>query len=133
LERGRKVMVDSWLVKPFMGGGGVISWWRDAWSPQNPDSDKPRLVHAESRNTSVWAPSTYWLRDASYLRLRNLSVGYRLPQPVAARLNLSKARVYLNGENLFTRTPFEFGNPEETSTNSYPVFRTMMLGLDVSF
>jgi TonB-linked SusC/RagA family outer membrane protein len=132
-ENGRKIMTDSWLVRPFQGGGGVLSWWRDAWSPQNPDSDKPRLVHAESRNTSIWAPNTYWLRDASYIRLRNLSLGYRLPEPVAARLSLSKARIYLNGENLFTRTPFEFGNPEENSTNSYPVFRTLMLGLDVGF
>jgi TonB-linked SusC/RagA family outer membrane protein len=133
MEKGRKVMVDSWLVRPFQGGGGVVSWWRDAWSPQNPNSDKPRLVHAESRNTSIWSSNTYWLRDASYLRLRNLSLGYRLPAPVAAKLSLSKARIYVNGENLFTRTPFEFGNPEQTQNHSYPVFRTLMLGLDVGF
>ncbi|GAC1515873.1 MAG: TonB-dependent receptor [Gemmatimonadaceae bacterium] len=133
-EQGRKVMVDSWIVRPFMGSGGVISWWRNAWSPQNPTSDQPRLVHSEtSKPTSIWTKNTFWLRDASYLRLRNLTLGYTVPQSVVGRIGLGKARVYLNGENLKTWTPFEFGNPEQGSNTAYPVYRTLTFGLDVGF
>jgi TonB-linked SusC/RagA family outer membrane protein len=132
-EQGRKAFVNDWHVRPFQGGGGIISWWRDAWSPENPNSEKPRLVHSEFRSTSVWANSTYWLRDVSYLRLRNVTLGYTLPQSLSQKMRLDRARLYLTGENVLTLTPFEFGNPEQANTGSYPFYRTLMLGLDVAF
>jgi hypothetical protein len=132
-EQGRRSFVDIWFVRPFFSGGGVTTWWNDAWSPENPDSDKPRLVSGEKSNTSVWAPSTYWLRDVSYLRLRSLTLGYTLPGSLTGRVGLNRTRIYFNGENLLTLTPFEFGNPEQRGTTSYPFFRTLMLGLDVGF
>jgi hypothetical protein len=132
-EQGRKAFVSDWIVRPFQGGGGVISWWRDAWSPENAGSDKPRLVHSEFRNTSIWANSTYWLRDISYLRLRNVTLGYTLPRSVSQRVGVERARLYLNGENVLTATSFEFGNPEQENPISHPLYRTLTLGLDIRF
>lgn len=132
-EQGRRVPVNGWGVLPFAGGTGVLAWWRDAWSPENPDSDKPRLLHAGFGNTSNWANSTYWLRDVSYTRLKNVTLGYTLPESVAGSFGMSRARIYLNGENLLTWTPFELGDPERAGNLSYPFFRTLTVGIDVSF
>lgn len=88
-------------------------------------------------------PSSYWLQDASYFKLKSLTLGYNLPASLLSRIKLSKARVYLNGVNLFTSTKSLVIDPEAFSggaadasrrgvnSNSYPTSRVISLGLTV--
>ncbi|ULT46525.1 SusC/RagA family TonB-linked outer membrane protein [Niabella defluvii] len=88
-------------------------------------------------------PSSYWLQDASYFKLKSLTLGYNLPAGLLAKVKLSRARVYLNGVNLFTSTKSLVIDPEAFSggaadasrrgvnSNSYPTSRVISLGLTV--
>ena len=85
------------------------------------------------------------IQDASYLALRNLNIGYRIPETVISSLSLSSARVFFSGQNLFYITADDYTgfNPESinnTSPTTYgyqragsPIFRTMSIGLNVEF
>nr|WP_245949550.1 SusC/RagA family TonB-linked outer membrane protein [Echinicola strongylocentroti] len=105
----------------------------DRWTPENTDASYPRMYYQPEHNILF---SNYWLEDASYLRLKNLQVGYSLPQQLIERIKLSRCRIYFTGENLFTITDYFGGfDPEvrETSGDAYPQVRTMALGLQLGF
>ena len=78
---------------------------------------------------------TRFLENASYLRLRNLSLSYMLPSAVAERMQLRNIRLYLQGQNLWTLTGYSGFDPEypyNTEMASYPATRTTTLGIDLS-
>ncbi|AGA79741.1 TonB-linked outer membrane protein, SusC/RagA family [Echinicola vietnamensis DSM 17526] len=105
----------------------------DRWTPENTDASYPRMYYQPDHNILF---SNYWLEDASYLRLKNLQIGYSLPQQLIERIKLSRCRVYFTGENLFTITDYFGGfDPEvrETSGDAYPQVRTMALGVQLGF
>jgi len=89
--------------------------------------------------------SSYWLQDGSFLKLRNLQIGYTLPRSVIDKIGLGKARIYLMGQNLLTITKFKGIDPETTSSKDnirthgtadvggYPPVRTYSMGIDLSF
>ena len=80
--------------------------------------------------------STYWLLDASYLRLKNLAIGYNIPNNLSRRVGMEFARVYVSGDNLLTLTKWPGSDPERANTNwfqSYPQLTTYTLGMKVKF
>ncbi len=78
--------------------------------------------------------NTFFLKDASYLRLKNLEVGYSLPKRVLSRVGLESARVYINGSNLLTWAPNKiWGDPENMGYVGYPITRVYNIGLKVGF
>ena len=105
----------------------------DRWTPNNPNAAYPRLYQAQTHNLLF---SDYWLEDASYLRLKNVQLGYTFPKKWINSLGLSNLRVYASADNLLTFTKY-FGayDPEvrETSGDSYPQVKTYVFGLSVSF
>ncbi len=107
-------------------GFNVLQWIvADHWSPSHPDVSAayPRLDYRyNANNTQI---SSFWMRDGSFLRLKNLEVGY----------NFKFVRVYLSGTNLFTISPFRYWDPEMGSGNglSYPLQRTVQLGAQFNF
>ncbi len=136
-EKGRKVIVNNeWsLIMPFsVHGAQPIYWWDDSWTPENQSTEKPRMFYYGAPDgQSIKAPSTFWLREASYMRLKNLSLGYTLPSHVLENVFLSNVRFFFNAENLATFSKFEFGDPERPSDNLYPMFRTLTLGATIKF
>jgi TonB-linked SusC/RagA family outer membrane protein len=119
-------------------------YWADSWTPDNPDGAYPGFRIPYTGGSSYrtrFDPSTFWLRDASFLRLKNVTVSYDLPQGVARRFGVNRARVYVTGTNLaLLHDNFdEWGfDPEVTNSNdgnirSYPLMRTWSLGMNVSF
>lgn len=105
----------------------------DRWTPENPGASYPRLSYQQTYNQRL---STYWLEDASYIRLKNIQLGYSLPNAIADRLRMSNLRIYASAENLFTRTNFFYGYDPESPVsdgNFYPQVKTFVLGLNVSF
>lgn len=104
----------------------VLSWIaEDYWSPTNanPNAGYPRL--SKMNNNHNEAASSFWLRDAAFLKLKNLELGY----------NFKIIRVYFSAQNLFTISPFKLWDPEMGGGAglTYPTQRTFSLGLQVNF
>lgn len=85
-------------------------------------------------NSNNYRTSTYWLRDGSYLRLKNLELGYTLPKKFVNQAHINNIRVYFMGTNLLTFSSFKLWDPELGSSNgqAYPLSRTYTLGMTVS-
>ncbi|MCS2631216.1 TonB-dependent receptor [Bacteroides thetaiotaomicron] len=102
-------------------------------SNPNPNATYPRLSMSKVENNLQ--PSTYWQRNMSFLRLKNVEIGYTLPKHIYKRLGMSSIRVYAQGVNLLTFSKFKLWDPELDSNygNIYPQMRTITLGLNLNF
>lgn len=123
-------------VQPnFVNGPVTPPQWlfEDRWTEDNPDAKYPRSFDRENPRNNLL--STFWLEDASYLRLKSASLTYTLPQYLASRFRVDNMNVYLQAFNLFTLTGIENYDPElnETNTLTYPQTRIVNLGVSVSF
>lgn len=111
--------------------------WRDSWTYNKKDPKMPRLfTQTNSPSSSRNYVSTFWLKNVSYLRMKNLQVGYTLPKSLLEKLKINKIRVYYSCENLFTIDGLDINvDPEATSQrlSSYPLLRTHSFGLSVTF
>lgn len=108
----------------------------DRWTEENPSQNVmfPRL-HSSS-NFNDRAPSTWWLRDASFLRLKNVEIGYNLNKRTTEKIHMQAARIYLMGYNLAVWDKVELWDPEMGNKNdgmSYPLPRTFSLGVEITF
>jgi len=120
-------------IMPFFNGGTVQEQHKDNWTPTNTGAAFPRLAFSETNNEKV---SSFWVKDASYLRLKNLQIGYSLPARLASKLSTSSIRIFVNGQNLFTKDNFWKGYDVEAPVGRgdvYPQVKTYTLGLDVNF
>lgn len=100
----------------------------------NPNASYPRLTYNTSFNQSTF--STFWLEDASYLRLKNIQVGYTLPKKWTSKAHISNCRFYVSIDNLFTRSNFFYAYDPETPVSSggyYPQVKTFVFGMNLSF
>ncbi|MGV3503563.1 MAG: SusC/RagA family TonB-linked outer membrane protein [Adhaeribacter sp.] len=125
------------LATPFNNGAGVTwEWIQDSWTPQNPGARLPILTTATGA-TEIFQPSTFFLRDGSYLRLKNLQLKYDLPAALVAKATLSQLSVFVNGENLVTFSKFKDFDPEKNITQDnlyeYPTLKTLSFGLNATF
>jgi len=117
------------------------------WTPEHTDAYFPRLraYEALSSNNSLGNAQTRYLQNASYLRLKNITVGYQLPASLLHRLNISSIRLFVSGQNLVTWTklnkafdPEGIGQDPGTSTANgngfvYPIQKTFVAGVEVKF
>jgi len=99
---------------------------------EDPNADYPRLTYGPNANNN--RPSTFWLRDGSYMRLKTLDIGYSLPKTLVNRVHLNNVRVFFIGTNLLTFSKFKLWDPEMGSSDGkkYPLSKTLSLGLSVS-
>jgi len=108
----------------------------DRWTyedPYNQDVLFPRPGTANNGNNT--RGSTWWYRDASYLRLKNVELGYTLSSDWVERMGLDGIRLYVQGENLYTWDEVKFWDPEVTGRSGarYPISSTWTAGLNVTF
>ena len=98
----------------------------------NLTADYPRLKmnEGDSQNTQA---STRWLYDGSYLKLKNLTIGYTLPKDLAKRIKTESVRVYFSAENLLTITSFPGMDPEMGASTNYPSIKQIAFGTNVTF
>lgn len=104
----------------------------DRWTPENTNASYPRLTYQQSYNQRL---STNWLEDASYIRLKNVQVGYTLPENFTSRFRVDRLRAYVSGENLLTFTDYFDGYDPESPVSSgsfYPQIRTFTVGLNIN-
>ena len=110
----------------------------DRWTESNPSQNvlMPRLHKDNANNANNQVASTWWLRDGSFLRLKNIEIGYQLPKRFLQKLNMQAARIYIMGYNIFCWDDIKFFDPEAGNANAgnvYPKNRTFTLGLDLTF
>ncbi len=114
----------------------ISTRWRDAWTRQNPDTDMPILYW---NNPWDMQESSFWVKDISFIKLKNLQLGYSFPEKLTSDIGIQKMYVYLNAQNVFSIVDkdFEGYDPEKntfTATeNEYPVPRIISLGVNLNF
>lgn len=119
-------------------GGNMLRDILNAWD-YNPNSGIPRLALTDDSNGNYTNPSDFYLEDGSYLRFKNITLGYTLPQGVMRSIGLagSSLRFYFNCENIFTITDYTGFDPEVGNfgldAGTYPIARSFTFGLNFSF
>lgn len=124
---------------PFVWGveeSAVRSVVADHWSEENPNPNAmfPRLHSGQFQNNT--AASTYWLRDASFLRFKNMEFGYNFPKSWLSKINIQALRIYLTGNNLCVWDDIKMWDPELGNSNggfAYPLNRSFTFGVDFTF
>ncbi|MEE3415792.1 MAG: SusC/RagA family TonB-linked outer membrane protein, partial [Prevotella sp.] len=134
-------MLSDVFRQPFYSSsstteGGLLQYHVDnTWTAENPSqsSEYPRATWTNAAQN--YATSTLYEKDAKYLRLKTLMVAYDFKFPFMKTLGLTQLQVSLSGYNLFTVTPYKWGDPETRASNapSYPLQRTYTLGVKVGF
>jgi TonB-linked SusC/RagA family outer membrane protein len=116
----------------FYNGGKVTSEYLDRWTPTNNGASLPRLLLVAENNQLV---SDFWIRDASYIRLKNVEIGYTFSSLIITKLKLNSLRVYASGQNLLTFTKLKNVDPENVDTQGwyYPQQRVYNFGINVEF
>ncbi len=110
----------------------------DRWTPTNPLASFPRLINGDP-NKNFTTPSTFYLSDGSYLRIKTLQIGYTLPKNLLSKVGLQKIRFYLSSNNLYTFTKYTGYDPEIGGSSYgidrgiYPQARSFLAGVNVSF
>lgn len=99
------------------------------------DSKYPRLPTLETQVEVSGLNSTFWLRDASYLKLKTLELSYNLPQQLLDKLRIQSIRIFANGNNLFTIDKLKWNDPENSSNTNgnYPQQKVFNLGVNLTF
>ncbi len=117
----------------FFNGGKVLKRHLERWTPTHHNASYPRLTRGDQTNFTT---SSFWLEDASYVRLKNISLGYNLPKRWLSKAGIEKAKLYVAGENLLTFSGLEGLDPESPSDTRgafYSNVKKVSIGLKVSF
>lgn len=129
--------IDASGIGEFTGDvGSPLTFWKDRWTPENPNSNIPRIQNNNGISSPNRIISDYWMQPASYLRLKNLQIGYTLPTLWTEKIGASKVRVFYSGQNLLTFTKFLKGFDPESPAGSgthYPQVKINSFGLNMSF
>jgi hypothetical protein len=108
------------------------------YDPANPSDPRTNINGSQPRLKAVVDPqnnvaSDFWLYDASWVKLRNLQFGYNLPEAIANKMSLQRARVFLSGENLLMFTGYPGLDPEIGPGLGYPTMKQFAFGVNVTF
>ena len=131
---GRK---DYWLNNynntNFGASRYASTWshWYNPWNHENRDGEWPRLGGSGNNRDE----STYWLQNMSYLRLKNIQLGYSLPKKLLSRLHVSNLRIVGTAENLVTFSSYKGLDPEKAGddNNVYPINKSYSIAFNLSF
>ncbi|MCH5599642.1 SusC/RagA family TonB-linked outer membrane protein [Niabella ginsengisoli] len=122
----------------FYVSGTIQRYQADGrWSPENPDRNAtyPRLEIISNSGTANTRLSSFWMLNASYMRVKAVQLGYNLPKTIIKKIGLEGIRVYASGENLFTINRYPQGwDPEINSGGAYyPILKNYTFGLNINF
>ena len=117
------------------GGRNGITDVLNRWTGEGTSNTMPRAVFNDpNKNTRA---SDRYIEDGSYLRIKNVTLGYTLPESLTGKINLSRARIYASAQNLFTFTDYQGFDPEVgfngIDHNVYPINRTISVGINLGF
>ena len=134
---GHKIVRNYERQQPYANQLGYVL---DRWTVDNPSSENPRVTTSATRNGVF---SDYFVEDGSYLRVRNVQIGYLLPKNISNKLGSDYVRIYFSANNLFTLTNYMGYDPDIGSAGGalsngidygfYPQARTIMGGINIKF
>ena len=145
----REMMVRGELMEPFHSNYSYVMFQHqlDFWTPTNTDARWPRLTAPNSASSANnWRrPSDIYMLNGAYLRLKNITLGYTLPQVWTTKFGINKVRAYVTGQNILTFSHNSFIDPESSEFNNrmrnsgansarnYPTLKYYGFGLDIEF
>ncbi|HEY0769863.1 MAG TPA: TonB-dependent receptor, partial [Sphingobacteriaceae bacterium] len=136
--------VKYWTDFPTFAGNRSTRMLNDSWRPGKTDAILPQLTSSDQ--VSI-LPSTYYLENGSYFRMKNVQLGYTFPKSMISRIGFNTVRVYVQGQNLFTITEYSGMDPEINLRNytagndrqigvdggAYPTAKQYLVGLNLGF
>lgn len=139
--QGNEIFSQIKYPNYFLYNSALVSDVLNSWTPSNTNGNIP-IAKVENRNGGNALPSDFYIEDGSYVRLKNIQIGYNFTDTIASKLKLSKLRIYAGAQNLFTITDYSGYDPEVSSNvlfnrgvdyRGIPNTRTLSLGLNASF
>lgn len=131
------MFISNEVAWEFFNGGKVLDYHLGRWTPATAaTATYPRLSSDPQGTDNNYADSDFWIRDASFIRLKNAEIGYTFNEKCAKRLGVSMLRVYLNGQNLLTYSKgIKYLDPENRNNRGwyYPQSVVYNAGLSVTF
>lgn len=127
---------NAWTEPLGISGGSVTERWRDAWTPENKSTELPRIVVNDTWNRQE---SSFWTCNMSWFKMKNLQLGYSIPETIVKKMGIQNLYIYMNGTDLFTvvSDKYEGFDPERDTFSDgyghYPIPRVYTLGLNVTF
>ena len=125
---------------PFLRFAAPTKDWRNAWTPENPTNKMPAL-YAFAYNPVAGAQNSYFLKNTSYFRVKNIQLGYTLPNKLMNKIRLNDVRIYISGDNILTFAPYTIHDPEreednnyagETEAGGFPNLKTISFGIKLN-
>ncbi len=127
---GGKEFYDSKSKAPASTTVNVPVYWKDHWTPENPDAKFPRYDDA---SVAAGWNSTFWAVNGTMIRINNLTLTYKMPRNLLTRIGVADSRLVITGNNLWTIVnPLPFKDPYASTIYDYPTLRTISVGLNVS-
>jgi TonB-linked SusC/RagA family outer membrane protein len=137
------VQVGGWGYEPFQQGSAPPKRFLNAWSPTNPSNTVPATYLTGYAGVAGYT-STYFIQDASYLRLKNLYLSYTFNEKILSKIRSKGLTIYVSGDNLVTWTKYEGNDPERASAGNaatgsstrfaqFPQLRIYTAGLSIKF
>lgn len=127
---------NAWTEPLGISGGTITERWRDAWTPENPSDELPKIKVNDTWNRQQ---SSFWACNMSWFKLKNIQLGYTLPKTLSQKMFLQKCYVYVNATDLFTLVSdkYEGFDPERDTFadgyGHYPIPRVFTFGLNLTF
>ncbi len=118
----RKPGVKDWT--------GTFSFWNDHWTEENPNASMPFTLTKTNGEKS-----TFWVRNASFLRCKNVNLSYDLPKKFVNKIRFERIRLFVNATNLFLlEDHLKIADPEvhKDHISSYPIMRNISFGLNLT-
>jgi hypothetical protein len=133
------------FIPDWVPGEAVYQNQMDYWTPENPNAYWPAPSNPGGNNHNAnWQPQTRYLLNMAYMRMKNITIGYTIPQSITKKCKISRARIFASGENLFTLDHLNITIDPEIQQNSvegftdaksfartYPYFRTLSCGVQI--
>jgi TonB-linked SusC/RagA family outer membrane protein len=116
----------------FLGTSGAYKQNLDRWTPDNPNASEPRVLIESTNNHRE---SSFWVRDASYVRLKNVELAYNIPVETFGQSFVKGIRIYANANNVYTWSKIDNYDPENSQDRGwgYPQLRIWNLGVAINF
>jgi len=128
LAVGGYVYYDAIAKTPPTLTQSAAAFWKDHWTPSNPNAAFPLFDAPLAKETS-----TFWERPGTQMRVNNMTLSYAMPRGLADRLHIPEFRAYLSGMNLWNIiNPFDYKDPSNSNFINYPMLRSYSLGINMT-
>lgn len=125
-----RLLMGNGNLPMFDDRSNVLDYWIDRWTPENPSANLPRVG---GQNNAI--VSSFYVQDASYLRLKNIEIGYSLPKDALKEIGVDKLRIFFGAQNILTLTGLENFDPEgaigSQSNRNPPLYKTITFGVNL--